>query len=232
MTVGLLGQKLGMTRFLSEDGNVVAASVVKVATNRIVQRKKIATDGYNALQITMELKINRKGELKTNRISRAIKGHYAKASEPIGLSLCEFKVSEEMLSIKSLDLSLLTQNQFVNVTAYSKGKGFQGGIKRHNFKSQDATHGNSVSHRSIGSTGQCQSPGRVFKGKKMPGHMGNIKITEENLQILKINKEHNLLLVKGAIPGAKNAFVRIVLAHKKQKENEKAFLNEKKAKAG
>ena len=166
MTIGLLGQKLGMTRFLSEDGSAVAVSVIKVMPNRIVQRKKIATDGYDALQVTMGLKTNRKGELKTNRVSRAIRNHYAKASEPIGLSLCEFKVSQDMLDIKSLDLSLFTQNQFVNVTSHSKGKGFQGGIKRHNFKGQDATHGNSLSHRAIGATGQCQSPGRVFKGKK------------------------------------------------------------------
>ncbi len=218
MAIGLIGKKLGMMRFVQPHGKTVAVTAIEIKENRIVQTKTFDTDGYTAVQVTTGEKLNKKGEAKLRRVPAAIKGHYAKASQKIGLGLWEFK-SEESDFEKTLDLSLLTEGQFVDVTGRSKGKGFQGGVKRHNFQMQDATHGNSVSHRAIGSTGQCQNPGRVFKGKKMAGHMGDEQITAENLKIIKIDTQRNVLLVQGAIPGAKTGFVRVVLSHKKDKQN-------------
>lgn len=218
MAIGLIGKKLGMMRFVQPHGKTVAVTAIEIKENRIVQTKTLDTDGYTAVQVTTGEKLNKKGEAKLRRVPAAIKGHYAKASQKIGLGLWEFK-SEESDFEKTLDLSLLTEGQFVDVTGRSKGKGFQGGVKRHNFQMQDATHGNSVSHRAIGSTGQCQNPGRVFKGKKMAGHMGDEQITAENLKIIKIDTQRNVLLVQGAIPGAKTGFVRVVLSHKKDKQN-------------
>ena len=140
--------------------------------------------------------------------------------QEIGLGLWEMRVNEsEISNMPNLDVSFFGAGHYVNVTGQSKGKGFQGGVKRHNFSMQDATHGNSVSHRAIGSTGQCQDPGRVFKGKKMAGQMGNTQVTEECLEILRVDSERNLLLVKGAIPGSKNGFVRVFLSDKKNKIN-------------
>ena len=201
-----------MTRLLSDDGSASSVSVIKIEPNRVVQTKSVDTDGYNAVQVTTGKKTNKKGDAKVNRVSSALKGHYAKASQEIGLGLWETRVDEADLSnMPELNVSFFGAGHFVNVTGRSKGKGFQGGVKRHNFSMQDATHGNSVSHRAIGSTGQCQEPGRVFKGKKMAGHMGNAQITEECLEILRVDSERNLLLVKGAIPGSKNGFVRVFL---------------------
>ena len=221
MAIGLVGQKLGMTRLLSDDGSASSVSVIKIEPNRIVQTKTIDTDGYNAVQVTIGKKINKKGEAKVGRTSRALKGHYAKASQEIGLGLWEMRVNEDELSdLSTMDVSFFGAGHFVNVTGQSKGKGFQGGVKRHNFSMQDATHGNSLSHRALGSTGQCQTPGRVFKGKKMAGQMGNVQVTEECLEILRVDNERNLLLVKGAIPGSKNGFVRVFLSDKKNTVNE------------
>ena len=221
MAIGLVGQKLGMTRLLSDDGSASSVSVIKIEPNRIVQTKTIDTDGYNAVQVTIGKKINKKGEAKVGRTSRALKGHYAKASQEIGLGLWEMRVDETELSdLSTMDVSFFGAGHFVNVTGQSKGKGFQGGVKRHNFSMQDATHGNSLSHRALGSTGQCQTPGRVFKGKKMAGQMGNVQVTEECLEILRVDNERNLLLVKGAIPGSKNGFVRVFLSDKKNTVNE------------
>ena len=220
MAIALVGQKLGMTRLLSDDGSASAVSVVKIEPNRVVQKKTADTDGYNAVQITTGAKINRKGQAKVGRISSALKGHYAKASQDIGLGLWEIRANEtELAEMSALDVSIFGAGHFVNVTGQSKGKGFQGGVKRHNFSMQDATHGNSISHRALGSTGQCQTPGRVFKGKKMAGQMGNDQVTEECLEILRVDSERNLLLIKGAIPGAKNGFVRVVLSDKKNTVN-------------
>ncbi len=220
MAIGVVGQKLGMTRVMLEHGITVPVTAIKVDKNRIVQKKTLATDGYCAIQVTTGLKANKKGEAKIRRVSKAIKGHYAKASQQIGLGLWEFRTNEADIKDSSvIDLSLFNEGQFVDITGKSKGKGFQGGVKRYNFKMQDATHGNSISHRAIGSTGQCQNPGRVFKGKKMAGHMGDAKVTEENLKIIKIDNQRNIMLVTGAVPGAKNGFVSIVLSHKKNKEN-------------
>jgi len=221
MAIGLVGQKLGMTRFLSDDGSASPVSVIKIEPNRIVQTKTIDTDGYNAVQVTIGKKTNKKGEAKVNRFSRALKGHYAKASQEIGSGLWEMRVDDAELSdLSTLDVSFFGAGHFVNVTGQSKGKGFQGGVKRHNFSMQDATHGNSLSHRALGSTGQCQTPGRVFKGKKMAGQMGNMQVTEECLEVLRVDNERNLLLVKGAIPGSKNSFVKVFLSEKKNSINE------------
>ena len=221
MAIGLVGQKLGMTRLLSDDGSTSSVSVIKIEPNRIVQTKTIDTDGYNAVQVTIGKKINKKGEAKVGRTSRALKGHYAKASQEIGLGLWEMRVDEAELSdLSTMDVSFFGAGHFVNVTGQSKGKGFQGGVKRHNFSMQDATHGNSLSHRALGSTGQCQTPGRVFKGKKMAGQMGNMQVTEECLEVLRVDNERNLLLVKGAIPGSKNGFVKVFFSDKKNSVNE------------
>jgi len=220
MAIGLVGQKLGMTRHLSDDGLITPVSVIKIEPNRIVQTKTINTDGYNAVQVTIGKKINKKGEAKVGRFSNALKGHYAKASQEIGLGLWEMKVNEAELSdLSTKDVTIFGAGHFVNVTGQSKGKGFQGGVKRHNFSMQDATHGNSISHRALGSTGQCQTPGRVFKGKKMAGQMGNEQVTEECLEVIRVDNERNLLLVKGAIPGSKNGFVKVFFSNKKNSVN-------------
>ena len=220
MAIALVGQKLGMTRLLSDDGSASAVSVIKIEPNRVVQKKTADTDGYNAVQITTGTKNNRKGQAKVGRVSSALKGHYAKASQDIGLGLWEIRANEtDLAEISALDVSIFGAGHFVNVTGQSKGKGFQGGVKRHNFSMQDATHGNSLSHRALGSTGQCQTPGRVFKGKKMAGQMGKEQVTEECLEVLRVDSERNLLLVKGAIPGAKNGFVKVILSDKKSSVN-------------
>jgi len=222
MAIALVGQKVGMTRLMADDGSASSVSVIKIEPNRIVQTKSVDTDGYNAVQVTTGKKINKKGEAKIGRVSSSLKGHYAKASQEIGLGLWEMRVSDnEISAMPNLDISFFGAGHFVNVTGQSKGKGFQGGVKRHNFSMQDATHGNSISHRAIGSTGQCQEPGRVFKGKKMAGQMGNAQVTEECLEILRVDSERNLLLVKGAIPGSKNGFVRVFLSDKKNNVNSK-----------
>lgn len=220
MAIGLVGQKIGMTRILSDDGSSTAVSVIKIESNRVVQKKTIEVDGYSAVQVTTGAKVNKKGEAKLHRVSSATKGHYAKASQDIGLGLWEFTVNtDEISDSTNFDLSIFSIGQYVNVTGQSKGKGYQGAVKRYNFSMQDATHGNSISHRAIGSTGQCQDPGRVFKGKKMAGHMGDKKITEECLEIIRVDSGRNLLLVKGAIPGSKHSFVKVILSTKKDKVN-------------
>ena len=222
MAIALVGQKVGMTRLMADDGSAASVSVIKIEPNRIVQTKSVNTDGYNAVQVTTGKKINKKGEAKIGRVSSSLKGHYAKASQEIGLGLWEMRVSDnEISAMPNLDISFFGAGHFVNVTGQSKGKGFQGGVKRHNFSMQDATHGNSISHRALGSTGQCQEPGRVFKGKKMAGQMGNAQVTEECLEIIRVDSERNLLLVKGAIPGSKNGFVRVFLSDKKNNVNSK-----------
>jgi large subunit ribosomal protein L3 len=219
MALGLIGKKIGMMRMIQDHGVTNVVTVIAIHPNRIVQKKTVDIDGYNAIQVTTDYKTNKKNQAKVRYISSALKGHYAKAEQGIGLGLWEFRIDKEDCD-NPLDVSLFLTGQFVNVTGRSKGKGFQGGVKRHNFKMQDATHGNSISHRAIGSTGQCQNPGRVFKGKKMPGQMGDKLVTQENLKIIKVNKERNILLVQGAVPGAKNSFVRVVLSNKKIIEND------------
>jgi large subunit ribosomal protein L3 len=217
--INLVGKKVGMTRILNDNGSATPVSVVEIKPNKVVQKKTIATDGYNAVQLTTGKKANKKGEAKVRRVSGAVKGHYAKAEQEIGLGLWESRVEEADLEQTEFTVSLFGAGHFVDVSGVSKGKGFQGGVKRHNFSMQDATHGNSISHRAIGSTGQCQEPGRVFKGKKMAGQMGNKQVTQQCLEVVRVDNENNLLLIKGAIPGSNGGFVRVALSAKKDKVN-------------
>lgn len=220
--LGLVGKKVGMTRVFLDDGSAVPVSVLKIDDARVVQKKTMEVDGYRSIQVTTGAKLNKKGEMKLKRVSSALKGHYAKSQQNIGLGLWEFRLRDDFDG-EIVDLNLLSAGCFVDVQGVSKGKGFQGGVKRHNFSMQDATHGNSVSHRAIGSTGQCQNPGKVFKGKKMAGHMGSETVNVENLEVIKVDLDRKLLLVKGAIPGAKTGFVKVYLSHKKSIVNEKVL---------
>jgi large subunit ribosomal protein L3 len=197
MALGLVGKKAGMTRIFTEDGASVPVTVIEVTPNRVSQVKTTDTDGYNAVQVTA-------GEKKASRVSKAAAGHFAKANVAAGDSLLEFRTEEvaELNVGDELTVTRFEAGQIVDVTGTSKGKGFQGGIKRWNFSMQDATHGNSLSHRSNGSIGQCQTPGRVWKGKKMSGHMGAERVTTQNLEVVRVDAESNLILVKGALPGA------------------------------
>lgn len=205
MSIGVVGTKIGMTRIFNEDGVSTPVTVVEVAPNRITQIKNDSVDGYNAIQVTM-------GQKHAGRVSKPVAGHYAKAGVEAGLGLWEFRC-EDSSEMEGLELgSEITVEKFaevatVDVTGTTKGKGFAGGVKRHNFKMQDATHGNSISHRAPGSIGQNQTPGRVFKGKKMAGHMGSVKQTTLNLDLVKVDVVNSLLLIKGALPGAKGSTV-------------------------
>jgi large subunit ribosomal protein L3 len=197
MALGLVGKKAGMTRVFTEDGASVPVTVIEVTPNRVSQIKTTETDGYNAVQVTA-------GEKKASRVSKAAAGHFAKANVAAGDSLLEFRTDEvaELNVGDELTVERFEAGQIVDVTGQSKGKGFQGGVKRWNFSTQDATHGNSLSHRAPGSIGQCQTPGRVWKGKKMAGHMGAERVTTQNLEVVRVDAESNLILVKGALPGA------------------------------
>ena len=197
MSVGLIGRKAGMTRIFTEDGVSVPVTVIEVDPNRVTQVKTVETDGYTAVQVTT-------GSVKANRLNKPKAGHYAKASVEAGRGLWEFRLSgDESINVgDSLTVERFAVGQKVDVAGQSKGKGFQGAIKRWNFSMQDATHGNSLSHRSAGSIGQCQTPGRVWKGKKMAGHMGAERVTVQTLEVVRVDVERNLLLIKGAVPGA------------------------------
>ncbi len=202
MAIGLVGKKLGMTRVFTEDGASVPVSVVQVEPNRVTQIKTEAVDAYNAIQVTT-------GSRKASRVTKPLAGHFAKANVAPGRGLWEFRVdSTDGYELgQELGVDLFSEGQVVDVTGISKGKGFAGTIKRHNFAGKDATHGNSINHRTPGSIGQCQTPGRVFKGKKMSGHMGAERVTTQNLRIVKVDAERGLLLIKGAIPGARGGDV-------------------------
>lgn len=204
MPLGVVGKKVGMTRVFTEDGVSVPVTVLHVDSNRVTQLKDQDNDGYRAVQVTY-------GSRKASRVTKALAGHYTKASVASGEGLFEFRLdnAEEVdLALGAeLKADLFAEGQSVQVAGISKGKGFAGTIKRHNFRGQDATHGNSISHRVAGSTGMCQTPGRVFKGKKMSGHMGNVQVSAKNLTIVKVDSERDLLLIKGAVPGAKGGRV-------------------------
>lgn len=204
MAIGLVGRKCGMTRIFTEDGVSIPVTVIEVEPNRITQIKSESTDGYSAIQVTT-------GSRKASHLSKASAGQFAKAGVGAGRGLWEFRVEgSEATGFSvgdSIQVSIFEAGKKVDVTATSKGKGFAGVIKRWNFAAQDATHGNSLSHRAPGSIGQNQSPGRVFKGKKMAGHMGNRQVTTQSLVIVRVDAEKNLLLVKGAVPGATGADV-------------------------
>ena len=199
MAIGLVGKKCGMTRIFTEAGVSIPVTVVEVTANRISQIKTQDTDGYQAIQVTT-------GERRDSRVNAAQKGHFAKAGVAAGRGTWEFRVEDSELEGREagseIAADLFQVGQIVDVIGTSKGKGFQGGIKRHNFRSQDWTHGNSVSHRVVGSTGQNQTPGRLFKGKKMPGQMGNKRVTVQGLEVISVDAEKGILVIKGAIPGA------------------------------
>jgi len=199
MTIGLVGRKSGMTRVFTDEGASIPVTVIEVIPNRVAQIKTVASDGYSALQLAS-------GERKSSHLTKPLIGHYAKANIKAGDALNESRVEETELEGVNvgdvLTVELFEAGQKVDVTGQSKGKGFAGGVKRWNFAMQDATHGNSVSHRAPGSIGQCQTPGRVFKGKKMAGHMGAAQVTTQGLEVVRVDAERNLILVKGAVPGA------------------------------
>jgi len=214
MSLGLVGHKIGMTRIFTEEGSAIPVSVIEVTPNHITQIKTLETDGYHAIQVSI-------GKRKINRVTKPLVGHYAKAKVEPGVCLKEFRLETtenlpfELKLGETLSLQQFEKISFVDVVGTSKGKGFAGGVKRHNFRTQDATHGNSISHRVIGSIGKRQTPGRVEKNKKMPGHLGNERITVQNLPIIKIDLDKNLILVGGSIPGAPNGRVIIYPAVKK-----------------
>ncbi|WP_372610404.1 50S ribosomal protein L3 [Halomonas sp.] len=198
MTIGLVGRKAGMTRVFTEDGASVPVTVIEVDPNRVTCVKTVESDGYAAVQVTT-------GSRRAKHLSKARSGQFAKAGVEAGRSLMEFRLSDgdEAPEVGGqLTVSLFEAGQSVDVTGTSKGKGFQGVVKRWNFRTQDMTHGNSLSHRAPGSIGMCQTPGRVFKGKKMAGQMGNVRCTIQSLEIVRVDVERNLLLIKGAVPGA------------------------------
>lgn len=206
MTIGVVGRKVGMTRIFTEDGGAVPVSVVEVEPNRITQIKTLETDGYQSVQVTT-------GSRRASRVTKPMAGHFAKAGVEAGRGLWEFRFEgDEAADLEvggELSISMFEAGQKVDVCGRSIGKGFQGGIKRHNFSMQDATHGNSLSHRSNGSIGMCQTPGRVIKGKKMSGHMGAEKKTTQSLELVRVDAERGLLLIKGSIPGSKGGDVII-----------------------
>jgi large subunit ribosomal protein L3 len=204
MTIGVVGRKVGMTRIFTEDGASLPVTVIEVEPNRVTQLRTEEADGYRAVQVTV-------GTRKANRVTKSMAGHFAKAGVEAGRGVWEFRLNDgegdELAPATEIKVDIFEEGQKVDVTGRSIGKGFQGGVKRHNFHMQDATHGNSISHRAPGSIGQCQTPGRVFKGKKMAGHMGDERSTTQNLEIVRVDTERNLLLVKGAVPGAKGGDV-------------------------
>ncbi|MBL6754079.1 MAG: 50S ribosomal protein L3 [Proteobacteria bacterium] len=199
MSIGLVGRKSGMTRIFTEEGTSIPVTVVEVQPNRVTQIKTPETDGYTAIQVTT-------GSRRASRVTKSMAGHFAKANTEAGTGLWEFRAEDadiaDLTAGSEIKVDLFAEGQMVDVTGTSKGKGFQGGVKRHNFQMQDATHGNSLSHRAPGSIGQCQTPGRVWKGKKMAGQMGNERSTTQSLKIVRVDLENNLLLIKGALPGA------------------------------
>jgi large subunit ribosomal protein L3 len=202
MSLGLVGRKVGMTRIFTDDGLSVPVTVLDVSNNRVAQIKTPESDGYTAVQVTF-------GKRRASRVNKSLAGHLAKAGVEAGVLLKEFPVSsEDLANLKpgdQISVSIFAVGQKVDVTGQTIGKGFAGGIKRHHFSSQRATHGNSVSHNAPGSIGMNQDPGRVFPGKRMAGHLGDVKRTQQNLEVIRIDVERQLLLVKGAVPGSKGS---------------------------
>jgi large subunit ribosomal protein L3 len=206
MSLGLIGRKVGMTRIFTEEGESIPVTVLEVVPNRVTQIKTLQSDGYTGLQIAH-------GERRASRINKALTGHYAKAGVAAGSGIKEFSVTDEVLANYTVGgqvtVEIFQPGQMVDVTGVSLGKGFAGAIKRHNFSSNRASHGNSRSHNVPGSIGMAQDPGRVFPGKRMPGHLGAAKTTVQNLQIVRVDAERNLLLIKGAVPGSKGGDVMV-----------------------
>jgi large subunit ribosomal protein L3 len=210
MSLGLVGRKVGMTRVFSDDGVSTPVTVIEVEPNRVSQLKTVDTDGYTAVQVIA-------GSRRPSRVTKPMAGHYRKAGVEAGRVAMEFRVDsvDEVELGSEIKVDIFEQGQHVDVTGTTIGKGFAGGVKRHNFHMQDATHGNSVSHRAPGSIGQNQTPGRVFKGKKMAGHMGSVRQTTQNLEIVRVDAERNLLLIRGPVPGSKSSDVIVRPASKR-----------------
>ena len=204
MSIGVIGRKVGMTRIFEQDGKSIPVTVIEVEANRVTQIKTKDTDGYTAIQVTT-------GSKKASRLTKPEAGHFTKAGVEAGRGLWEFRIDDADIANYSVGsevkVELFNEVKKVDVTGTSKGKGFAGSVKRWNFRTQDMTHGNSRSHRVPGSTGQNQTPGRVFKGKRMCGHLGNVKVTVQALEVVRVDAERNALLVKGAVPGAINGTV-------------------------
>ncbi|MET0088585.1 MAG: 50S ribosomal protein L3 [Candidatus Thiodiazotropha sp.] len=200
MAIGVVGRKAGMTRVFTEQGESVPVTVIEVEPNRVTQLKNMEADGYMAIQVTT-------GVRKASRVNKPNAGHYAKAGVEAGRKMWEFRADEsdlEGIEIGSeIKADRFEAGQIVDVRGSTQGKGFQGSVKRHNFRTQDATHGNSLSHRAPGSIGQCQTPGRVFKGKKMAGHMGAVQRCQQNLEVVRVDADRNLILIRGSVPGVK-----------------------------
>ncbi|WP_100641154.1 50S ribosomal protein L3 [Marinobacter salexigens] len=206
MAIGVVGRKAGMTRIFTEDGQALPVTVIEVDPNRITQLKTLENDGYRAVQVTV-------GARRASRVTKGEAGHFAKAGVEAGRGVWEFRLAdgegEDLAAGGEIAATVFEDGQLVDATGRSKGKGFQGGVKRWNFAMQDATHGNSLSHRAPGSIGQNQTPGKVFKGKKMAGQMGNAQVTVQNLKVVRVDAERNLLLISGAVPGATGSDVVI-----------------------
>ena len=211
MTIGIIGRKAGMTRVFTEDGASIPVTVIEVEPNRITQVKTEETDGYRALQVTT-------GTRRASRVTKPAAGHFAKAGVEAGRGLWEFRLSdgegEDLAPGGELKVSLFEAGQKVDAEGFSVGKGYAGVVKRHHFRTQDATHGNSLAHRAPGSIGQNQTPGRVFKGKRMAGRMGNVRRTAQNLEVVRVDEERALILIRGAVPGPKGGNVIIQPAAK------------------
>lgn len=208
MAIGVIGRKCGMTRVFTEEGVSVPVTVIEVTPNRVAQVKTEESDGYQAVQVTV-------GERRASRVTKAQAGHFSKAGVEAGRGVWEFRAEAgELQPGSEVTVEGFEAGQMIDVTGTSKGKGFAGGVKRWNFSTQDMTHGNSLSHRAPGSIGQNQTPGRVFKGKKMAGHLGAERVTVQNLEVVRVDAEKNLLLVKGAVPGATGGDVIVRLAVK------------------
>ncbi len=206
MTMGLVGRKRGMTRIFTDEGVSIPVTVIEAQPNRVTQVKTVDTDGYSALQVTA-------GSRRPSRVTKSQAGHFAAAKVEAGDLVTEFRLAEgegaDIEAGSEVKVDLFEEGQKVDVIGTSIGKGFAGTVKRHNFRTQDATHGNSLAHRAPGSIGQCQTPGRVFKGKKMAGHMGDERVTTQNLEVVRVDAERNLLLIKGVVPGAAGGAVMV-----------------------
>ena len=214
MTIGVIGRKAGMTRIFTEEGVSVPVTVIEVQPNRVTQLKTDASDGYRAVQVTM-------GERRASRVTKPLAGHFARAGATAGEVLREFRLEagegDDLAAGQEIGVSLFAAGQKVDVRGVTKGRGFAGGVRRHNFRTQDATHGNSVSHRAPGSIGQCQTPGRVMKGKRMAGQMGNVNRVQQKLEVIRVDAERNLLLIRGGVPGPAGGRLVVLPSVKKSK---------------
>lgn len=214
MTIGIIGRKAGMTRVFSDDGTSTPVTVIEAQNNRVTQVKTLDNDGYRGLQVAA-------GSRRASRVTKAMAGHFSKAGVTAGNNMAEFRLAEgegeELQPGTEIKVDIFSDGQMVDVSGISIGKGFAGVVKRHNFSMQDATHGNSLSHRAPGSIGQNQTPGRVFKGKKMAGHMGNKQITIQSLRVVRVDVERGLLLIKGSVPGSKGGRVTVFPSVKAKK---------------